>query len=222
MKPKDLKFPFRWEERRPLILDGILYVPKCYDAHSDWPKEASESFFSDFSSVAIEYCSGNGTWIAEKARLEPTVLWIAVEKRFDRVQKIGAKRHNLSLPNLRIVSGEALTFARYYGKDAAVDRVFINFPDPWPKAKHAKNRLLQAPFFHELAKMGKPGCETVIVTDDVPYSEQAIREITKEGIWKNVFSDPPYEVVPENYGTSYFDELWKSKGREIRYLKFIK
>lgn len=222
MKPKTLRFPFRWVERKPILSDDVLYVPRHYDQHEAWAKEDLEAIFSSFSSISIEYCSGNGLWIAQKAQENPSILWIAVEKRFDRVQRIWAKKHNLSLNNLLIISGEAETFTSHYLKAEMIDQIFVNFPDPWPKAKHAKNRLLQRPFVEEMKRVVKPSGLVVLVTDDAVYSEQMIQEMMQEGLWRSSFPAPHYVTDWPLYGASYFEELWKKQGRVIYYKKFIK
>jgi tRNA (guanine-N7-)-methyltransferase len=218
MRPHNLKFPFRWESREPLLLDGVLYVPKCYDRHDLWPKEELKEFLSLFKSIAVEYCSGNGLWVAEKAKECPSTLWIAVEKRFDRVQRIWAKKHNFSLQNLLVVCGDAATFTKYYLRSDLVDQIFINFPDPWPKARHAKKRIVQDSFVREMARISKIDAEVVLVTDDEPYSSQMSVEMLKKGDWASSFSVIDW---PE-YGTSFFESLWKNQGKEIRYMKFKK
>ncbi|SRR3989339_926883 len=222
MRPKHLKFPFQWESREPLLLDGVLYVPQWYEGHDHWPKGDLESLFSLYSSASIEYCSGNGTWVAEKAEKQPAKLWIAVEKRFDRVQKIWAKKHNLSLGNLLIVCGDALTFTKHYLKSNSIEEVFVNFPDPWPKARHARNRIIKDDFVQEMTRISKVGAETVLVTDDAPYSGQMTFEMLKDNIWRASFPFPFYETEWPGYGSSFFDSLWKDRGREVRYMKFKK
>ena len=222
MRPKNLKFPFSWDSRAPLFLDGVLYVPQCYEQHDLWPKEKLKDQLSLFDSVAIEYCSGNGTWIAEKAIQQPLVLWIAVEKRFDRIQKIWAKKHNLALSNLLVVCGEALVFTKHYLQSNVIDQIFINFPDPWPKARHAKKRVVQGEFVQEITRVSKKGGEAVFVTDDEPYSIQMTAEMLKKREWTSFFSSPFYETEWPEYGTSFFDSLWKEQGKEVRYMKYKK
>ncbi|MGH2612303.1 MAG: tRNA (guanosine(46)-N7)-methyltransferase TrmB, partial [Rhabdochlamydiaceae bacterium] len=132
MQPKYLKFPYTWEERRPEIRDGVFFIPDYYDQHKKWELPGWEVIFGNTNPVVIEYCSGNGTWIAEKAR-DKSKNWIAVEWRFDRVQKIWSKMKNKKLDNMFIVCGDAQIFIREYLKDKSIDGVYVNFPDPWPK-----------------------------------------------------------------------------------------
>jgi len=220
MRPKNVKFPFTWEERKPLFHEGIFIVPQCYEEHSKWKDE--EGIFSRSQSFSIEYCSGNGDWIIEKALQNPNRMWIAVEKQFQRVQKIWSKRQNHRVENLLIVCGEALTFTQFYLPEAHIDEVFINFPDPWPKKRHAKHRLIQRPFVEVLARILKPSGTATLVTDDASYSQQMIEEMVAHPAWKATFPEPYFKKNWENYGSSWFGNLWYQKGREFYYMQFVK
>lgn len=219
MKPKDLKSPYRWADRKPLLEDRVFYVPDYYDNHQEWPFPGWKTIFGNDKPVIIEYCTGNGTWLAEKAK-DSSKNWVAVEWRFERVRKIWSKMKNYGLANFFIISGEAQTFTREYLPEACVDGVYINFPDPWPKDKHAKNRLFQQSFIEQLARTVKPGGTVTVVTDDATYSEQISREMLTHPVWVSDFPAPYYTTEWEGYGTSYFDTLWREKGKAIHYFQF--
>ncbi len=217
MKPKDLKFPYRWEDRKPLIQDKVFFIPKFYD-----PREIIEppAFFENAAPVWIEYCSGNGSWIIEKAKAHSEINWIAVEKRFDRVQKIWSKMKNEKIGNLFIVCGEALSFTAHYLPCDHFEGIYINFPDPWPKARHAKHRLLQNTFIAQMARVSKNGAKVIIVTDHQEYVHRVSEEFLASPDWAPVFSSPYFVTNWESYGSSYFDNLWRLKGKTIHYLQF--
>ena len=177
--------------------------------------------FGKKAPVHVEYCSGNGAWIVEKALENPGIHWVAVEKKFDRVRKICSKMHNFSLDNLFIVCGEALTFTENYLKRESVESIFVNFPDPWPKEKHAKNRLLQEPFFQEMARICCKGGEMMIVTDHAKYAQEVLEGIASSSHWKSSLEPPFFSTEWEGYGTSYFDTLWREQGLQIHYMHFI-
>ena len=217
MRPKNLKFPYRWDDRKPLLQDRVLFVPDYYDRHHEFTFPGWEAIFGNTKPVVIEYCTGNGTWIAEKAK-DRSKNWVAVEWDFERVQKIWSKMKNYGLDNLFIVSGEAVTFAREYLPPKSVSEVYVNFPDPWPKEKHAKNRLFQRSFIEELDRTLMPTGTVTVVTDDPTYSEQIVREMGAQGGWE----DPVRTTEWEGYGSSYFDTLWREKGKTIRYFQFRK
>ena len=223
MKPKDLKNPLTWKERRPLIHDRILYVPEYYDRHHEWtfPGWDSLDVFGRIAPVEVEYCAGNGDWIIEKALKFPERNWVAVEIQFERVRKIWSKLHNFHLSNLFIVCGEALTFTQFYVPSLSVSATYINFPDPWPKERHAKNRLIQEPFAQEMARICLPGSITTIVSDHFDYTCQASAVMRSTLAWRPCFPDPYYVINLEGYGTSYFDNLWKKQGLIVHYLQFV-
>ena len=215
MKPKDLKAPFSFEERRPSILERILYVPTYYAKHGEFSFPTWQELFGNDHPVHIEYCSGNGEWILERAKAHPEVNWVAVEIRFDRVRKIHSKRTNEKVTNLFIVCGEAQVFTREYLHSNSVEMMYVNFPDPWPKDRHAKHRLIQAPFMNDVLTVMKPGGKAQLVSDAQEYIEQMKEEIGKVSNWKRV-----EHQNQTAYGTSYFDRLWRSLGRMIHYLEY--
>ncbi len=218
MQPKNLKFPFTWEERKPAFYKGVLIVPQYYDKHEEWRDE--EGLFVSEKPIFIEFCSGNGDWVIEKAKQNPNVLWVAVEMQFERVRKIWSKMHNESVKNLLIVCGEALTFASHYLQENSIQEVFVNFPDPWPKDRHAKHRLIQRPFIDQLARVVKEKGRATFATDDPPYSKQMVAEMRSHTDWNNCFPDPYYIKDWEGYGHSWFKDLWQRKGRDFFYIQF--
>ncbi len=221
MRPKDLKFPYKWEERRPHLEGGVLFIPDYYENHSELVFPTWQEIFGNDKPVVIEYCTGNGTWIAEKAK-DPSCNWVAVEWRFERVRKIWSKAKNYGLSNLFIVCGDAQIFAREYLKTGSVDAVYVNFPDPWPKEKHAKNRLFQRSFIEQMARSSKPSGTVTVVTDDPVYSQQLSCAMLSTFQWAPSFPEPFYVTSWEGYGSSYFDSLWRSKGKTIHYFQFKK
>lgn len=224
MKPKDLKFPFSWDERKPIIFENILFVPQYYANHQEWGfiNWHSPQIFKNQAPIHIEYCSGNGCWLIEKAKSHPEINWISVEKKFERVRKIWSKMRNFNLSNILIVCGEAHTFTKNYVADASFQKVYINFPDPWPKEKHAKNRLLQDSFLTELGKKSTLQAETIVATDHLDYVHQIVSAVSLNENWNFSLKSPFYTNHWKDYGSSYFEQLWKEKGKQIYYLPFFK
>jgi tRNA (guanine-N7-)-methyltransferase len=222
VKPKDLKCPFTWESRRPLICDHVLYVPEYYDRHGEYifPGWSSPEVFGRDCPIEIEYCSGNGAWIVEKALAHPERNWVAVELQFDRARKIWSKVHNFELNNLLVVCGEALTFLLHYVKEAVFAAAYVNFPDPWPKEKHAKNRLLQEPFFNELSRTCLPGAILTVATDHRGYALSTIENLQGSSSWSACHPSPHYITEYPDYGTSYFEALWREKGIGVHYIQY--
>ncbi|MCY3974619.1 MAG: tRNA (guanosine(46)-N7)-methyltransferase TrmB [Simkaniaceae bacterium] len=207
--------PFSSAGCRPCIRERILYVPVVYEGYERFSFPSFSALFGNARSVHMEYCSGNGEWIINKALLFPEINYVAVEKKFDRVRRIHAKRVNQKVRNLFIVCGEAQTFTNYYVPDSSIDAVYVNFPDPWPKRRHAKHRLVKAPFMKEVGRIVKPGGTVSFVSDSREYIGEVKEEIGKTDGWRS-FSF----VTGEEYGSSYFERLWRAKGRDIHYLAY--
>jgi tRNA (guanine-N7-)-methyltransferase len=226
MKPEDLKSPFTWEQRRVLIQDRVWYVPdQCEDTDYtgfSFPGWANRQLFDQERPICIEYCSGNGAWIAAKARVHAEYNWVAIERKFDRVRKIWSKIKNFELPNLLAICGEGYRITHYYLPSSTVRSVFINFPDPWPKKRHAKHRIIQVPFIREVHRILQPGGVLTMVTDDEAYSKIMIEVLHQVAGFESVFPDPYYVTHYPDYGTSYFEDLWRQKGKSIHYHAFRK
>lgn len=225
MRPADLIPPCSREERRILISDRVWYIPTVESKQDNlfvFPGWNHPDLFGNDNPVVIEYCSGNGDWIAKNAFDNPSINWVAVERKFDRVRKIWSKIKNHGLKNLVVICGEALRSTKLFFPDASVNDIYINFPDPWPKTRHAKNRLIQQEFLNELQRILKAGQVLTFVTDDPNYSEWTINAVHKHGGFTSTYPSPFYVSDESSYGSSYFDQLWRAKGRSIRYHRFIK
>ncbi len=216
MRPVDLPILFSWEERKPLLHEGMLCVPRHYDEHEKFDTTFQEIFGND-NPICIEFCSGNGEWIARAAGLYPEYNWIGVEKKFQRTRQIWSKKHNLGLTNLLPVCGMAEDFCTHYLKENSVEKAYVNFPDPWPKNSHAKNRIIQSPFIEMLTRVCKEGATLTLVTDHQKYSEQMMKVVSSHPKWNSL----EVSSLPNEYGSSYFNRLWESLGKSIRHMQFV-
>jgi tRNA (guanine-N7-)-methyltransferase len=219
MKPKDLKIEGSFDKRIPLLIEGMFYLPEHYTGHKEHPLPvwSDPRIFGNDLPVALEFCAGNGHWIQERAQAtREEKNWVAIERRFDRVRKIWSKKTNHKITNLFIVCGEGHTFATEYVASHSVAEIYINFPDPWPKRRHAKHRIMKDSFLEEMARILVSEGKVTFVTDDKPYLEatMAVFDANKNYIQEGLIINPP------NYGVSYFDNLWREKGRTIYHVYY--
>lgn len=217
IRPQDLKHPFSWKKRHVLIQDRVWFVPDCLaSVEFQFPGWSHPDIFGNDFPIKVEYCSGNGEWIAKKAFDDPDSNWVAIEKRFDRTRLIWSKIKKRQLNNLFVVCGEGHQITSRYFSDNSIKEVFINFPDPWPKRRHAKHRILKETFIEQLYRILCPGGTFTVVTDDIDYSENLGNLIKRHAAFSSSFASH-YTTHIEGYGSSFFDQLWREKGREIRY-----
>lgn len=217
----ELKYPFTWEDRKPVYEDGVFFLPKHYDDHSaDFLPNLHSEIFKNNNPIYIEYCSGNGSWLLDLAAATPQINWIAVEQRLDRARKIWSKTKKNGIKNVLVVLGEGLCFTRNYLKQGSIQEIFVNFPDPWPKDRHAKHRIITPEFLTEVARISAKNAKITMVTDDEPYSGQMREVALDHPNWTSCIPAPYYTNKMEGYGTSYFQQLWESKGKSIFYHQF--
>lgn len=216
--------PTNWENRTVALENGVLFIPEYYHAYENFsfPEWQDTRVFGKSAPVYIEYCSGNGEWIAEKAKIHPEIHWVAVEKWFKRARQIWSNKTRLQLDNLFLVAGEGNCFSKYYVPENSVDRIYINFPDPWPKARHAKHRIMNAEFISELARILKQGCCIEFVTDDARYATEVVELLLNNKDLAPVFEEPYFILNDKEYGSSFFQNLWKSKGKDIYHIKMAR
>jgi tRNA (guanine-N7-)-methyltransferase len=220
MKTEKLWIPCTFEDRKPCILGNFLFIPQHYQDHEMFNFPLFSEIFKNNNPNYVEYCSGNGQWITEKAHQHPAINWIAVEKRFDRAKKIWTKAQKENLSNIFVVFGDAKIFSNKYLQENSISKIFINFPDPWPKKKHEKNRLIQIDFISAVSLNLKKNEEIIIATDHIVYCHQIIETFLNHPNWSSSFDKPHFVTNLDDYGKSFFSELFINKGDDIFYMNF--
>jgi tRNA (guanine-N7-)-methyltransferase len=217
VRPKDLRLPFPWNERHVVIHNRVWLVPpRALPLPFAFPGWDHPELFGINRPVRIEYCSGNGDWIVARAKQDPESSWVAVEKRLDRVKKIWSKSVNNGVHNIVIVWAEAFEFTKQFIPTETIQEVFVNFPDPWPKRKHAANRIIRPEFVGELGRIVKPSGKVTLVTDDEPYAASMLTDMPSTGHFINDLA----AEVSQDYGSSFFESLFRTQDKTIRQLEF--
>lgn len=224
MQIEKLKFPYDGKERHTFLSNKIWFIPeRVLEINTfTFPGWSHPEVFGNNNPVCIEYCSGNGDWISDRAKKFPMINWVAVEKKFVRASKIWAKIKRMELNNLLVICGEAQNATKLYFGDQTINDLYINFPDPWPKNKHAKHRIIQPNFVQEMWRILQEGQSLTFVTDDQPYSEWLIENMCAHPGFESQHPEPYFITDQPNYGSSFFYDYWRAKGRIIRYHQFKK
>jgi tRNA (guanine-N7-)-methyltransferase len=137
------------------------------------PDEAGKLYFPDLfgnaNPVELEIGSGKGTFLLAIAQARPDRNFIGIEyaKAYADFAADRLRRHNTS--NSRVVHAEATWWLRCHVSDASLAALHVYFPDPWPKARHHKRRLVQPSFLKEVHRMLVPGGKLRLVTDHADY-----------------------------------------------------
>jgi len=128
--------------------------------------------FPRVQSWEVELGSGDGSFIAQYAQQHPDRNFLAVERLLGRLRKIDRKGLRAGLTNLRLVRIEASYLLEYLLPLESVSSLHIYFPDPWPKRKHRKHRLINGRFTELAQQTLAPGGTVNLRTDDVDYFAQ--------------------------------------------------
>lgn len=139
------------------------------DAVSDWRTELG---IGPDAPLLVEVGPGNGFFFREVGRRFPDAGLVAIEVRFKRVWLTAKKAREYGLEAFRVLHHSGGHLADLFAANS-VDGVYVNHPDPWPKERHHKHRLLQPPFAADVAAVLKPGGEVWVQSDFQPYGPLA-------------------------------------------------
>lgn len=154
------------KSRQAALLDTLL--PKV--ALPDEGPLSIEALKPDATALWAEIGFGGGEHLAAQAAANPQVLFLAAEPFVNGVASALRHLEEGGVDNVRVWQGDAREMLARVA-DGALSRVFIMFPDPWPKARHNKRRLVQTPFVAELARVIAPGGTLRFATDWADYAQ---------------------------------------------------
>lgn len=140
--------------------------------------------------LEVEIGSGDGSFLAKYAEAHRGINFIGIERLLGRVRKLEKKANRAGLANLRILRLEASYIVRYLLPDKAVRAVHIYFPDPWPKRRHWKNRLITEEFTRDLERSLEPGGTVYLRTDNQDYFNQMLESFGKNPHYRKVETPP--------------------------------
>ncbi|HEX5038337.1 MAG TPA: tRNA (guanosine(46)-N7)-methyltransferase TrmB [bacterium] len=155
----------------------------------------------------LEIGPGRGDFLFHLAAENPLAAVVGVEVKEKRCEKLVARIEKRGLTNIELVCMDAKVFLQQCA-EAEFEKVFILFSDPWPKKRHAKNRLFQEKFVGEVLRVLKPGGRVYVAHDDPNYVAQ-IREVFAAFAASFVSHDDGVEFM------TFYADKWKKEGRSL-------
>lgn len=188
------------------------FVVQDPEAH----KGAWSSLFSGKWPLHLEIGTGKGRFILQMAQRNPEINYIGIEK-FSSVLLRGVESQNeLQLPNLLFVRGEAELITEFFA-DGEIDRIYLNFSDPWPKKRNAKRRLCSKEFLRRYDEILAPDGRIEFKTDNRVLFDFGVEEVPESGfeieaITYDLHHDP---VMNEGNIMTEYEEKFSAKGNLI-------
>ena len=172
--------------------------------------------FGNDHPIHIEIGMGKGRFLMDMATLHPEINSVGIEKYSSVLLRGIQKQEELQLPNVMFIRMEAEYITEVFAKDE-VDRIYLNFSDPWPKDRHAKRRLESREFLKRYNEILVPEGVVEFKTDNMDLFEFALEEVEPAG-WKlrqwtkDLHHDP--KMNAGNVMTEY-EERFSSVGNPI-------
>lgn len=133
-------------------------------------------YFNQAEDVWLEVGFGAGEHLLWQAEHHPHVGMMGAEPYISGIAKLLSKIAQSKARNIRLYAGDARDIIEAL-PDGSLGRVFVLFPDPWPKKRHHKRRFVQMEMLDELARVMKPGAQLRFASDDAPYFEWTLERI---------------------------------------------
>jgi tRNA (guanine-N7-)-methyltransferase len=170
--------------------------------------------FGNSNPVILEIGSGKGRFLIASAAEQPAVNFIGIEKSLHYHRVIRERVGKRALPNVRLINFDAFAVLRDMIPDASLQEIHIYFPDPWPRKREQKRRIIRAEALTEMRRTLVPGGTGIYVTDHREYFEIAAPLIA--GFFRTETRIPGPDDPPRtNYEAKY-----RAEGRETYEVRF--
>ncbi len=194
---------------------GELDLDKLF---SPWPRTADRQ-------VWLEIGFGDGGHLHFQARSNPHVAFIGCEPYVNGIAKLlaaikGSSDEAVPVENLRVYSDDA-RFLLAALPSRSISRVFILFPDPWPKTRHHKRRIVSEQTLSQLARVLTENAEFRFATDHPEYCRWTLSRVLKHGAFEWLAQEPEnWRQRPSDWPETRYESKARAAGRACYYLRF--
>ena len=190
-----------------IIINNSSYLvnnPKEY--RGKWNK-----LFNNKNNIEIEIGTGKGKFIISKALENPNINYIGIEKYDSPLVSAVKKLENISINNLKLICFDAFDINDIFDKE--IDKIYLNFSDPWPKKRHEKRRLTSKLFLDKYDNIFKNKKRIQMKTDNDQLYEYSLLSFEEKG-YEIIKADTNYKDV----FTTEYEDKFISIGKNINYV----
>jgi tRNA (guanine-N7-)-methyltransferase len=184
-----------------------------------WPQEVRRSGWAKLFGLPaaaplrlhVDVGFGDGAFLTELARRDPGRAVVGIDLSFKRVLKVARRLSRSDLPNVRLLGVDAAWAVREAFEEESVESFWINFPDPWPKRRHRRRRLIEPAFVGELSRRLMIGGSLHVATDHPDYAAAIRSALGGESLLENAQVPAPqlrerHELPPTTYQREWVEQ----------------
>lgn len=177
----------------------------------------ADQLFQRKGDLIVEIGFGNGWFLEYLGTTYPDSNILGVELSISSTARAYKRLYRRSLPNVTMYRGDGHFLMRDVLRDESVSRIYVNFPDPWPRRRHQSRRLLQVPFLDLAASKLKSDGALILTTDHPEYFEFSRSQAKKSGAFEEVVTSPDAALLETRYA-----QKWLNQQKEIFHVQFHK
>lgn len=187
--------PGQASKMNPKVLNAILQRRKEV-------KDLLEKELESIETITLEVGCGHGHFLTAYGENSPEKLCIGIDVNKGRIHKARKKATRANLINVWFLVCESMEFLELLPSHVSVETTWILYPDPWPKKRHFKNRIVQSRFLEKLAEKTAPGGQLFLRSDFEPYIDWSRELIAHSDDWRRLCHFDWPEIA-----TTVFQEL---------------
>ena len=207
--------------RQTGLVEGLL--PTCrldLSAQHLIADQLADRLMPGAREVWLEIGFGGGEHLIAQSSAHPDVAFIGCEPFIDGVVKVLSAIEERKLGNIRLHDDDARDVLRWL-PEASIDRAFVLFPDPWPKAKHRKRRLVSGPTLALLARVMKPGAELRVATDIGDYARTILEAMAQQSAFRWTATCPAdWRIQGDDWPVTRYQQKAIREGRCSYFFRF--
>ena len=207
---------------RQALVKNLLPAVEIVAPEAGGALSPSSQFREPYGGYWLEIGFGAGEHLAWQARANPDVGIMGCEPYLNGVARLLAEMDAGDLSNILIFRDDARFLLRAL-PEASISRIFVLFPDPWPKSRHHKRRIVGPAALGDMARVLADGAELRIATDDPGYKEWILRHVLASGDFDWLARRPgDWRQRPDDWPPTRYEEKAVNAGRRCTFFRFAR